>query len=74
MSVAVAEGVWMAVGVYFAIGLLVALAMVLGAIKKIDPLADAAPWHVKLLLIPGLAALWPLVLTLAYLRRSRDAT
>lgn len=74
MSVAIAEGVWMAVGAYFAIGLVVALVLVLGAIKRIDRLAAAAPWRVKGLLVPGLAALWPLVLTLAYLRRSRGAT
>lgn len=73
MSVAIAEGIWMAVGAYVAIGLLIALVMVFGAIKRLDPLAYSAPWRVKALLIPGLAALWPLVLTMTVFGRSKGA-
>lgn len=52
----------MAIGGYFALGLGVAFAMIAGWLERLDPLAAAAPWRVKLLLVPGFIALWPLVL------------
>lgn len=71
MSVATAEMIWMIAGVYGAIGVVFALTMILGLIKRLDPIAFAAPWRVKLLLCPGLVALWPLAAVLVLARRSR---
>lgn len=61
MSVAIAEMIWFVVGVYGALGVVFALAMVLGVMKRFDPLAHAAPLKVKALVFPGLVALWPIV-------------
>lgn len=57
-----AEVVWLGLGAYGAIGVLIALVLLAGAIKRFDASAAAAPLGVKLLLLPGLAALWPLLL------------
>lgn len=71
MSVASAEMIWMVAGAYCAIGCVFALAMILGLIKRLDPIAHAAPWRVKLLLFPGLVALWPLAAVLVLVKRSK---
>jgi hypothetical protein len=47
---------------YAGIGVLVAAALVLGGLRRIDAGAAAAPWQVRLLLVPGLVALWPVML------------
>jgi len=62
MSVAQAEIIWALIAGYFALGLGLALAMLAGWLRRLDPLAATAPWRVKLLLVPGLVALWPLML------------
>lgn len=61
MDVATAEMIWSSVGAYFGIGLLLAIALVFGLAGRFDPLAAAAPWRVKLVLIPGMVALWPIL-------------
>lgn len=71
MSVAAAEMIWTAVGAYCAIGGVFALAMILGLMKRLDPLAHAAPLRVRLLLFPGLAALWPLAAALVLFKPSK---
>jgi len=73
VSAATAEMIWIIVGGYAAIGVLVALVMIFGLIKRIDPLAHAAPWRVKLLLSPGFVALWPLAVLLALTRKPAPA-
>ena len=62
MTEAVATTIWLAVGGYGAVGAVVTLALMLGAMKRLDPLAAAAPLQAKLLIAPGLIALWPLAL------------
>jgi len=47
---------------YLAAGVLVAVALLLGGLRRIDTAAAAAPMRVKLLLVPGMVALWPLML------------
>lgn len=61
MDVATAELIWSGAGVYFGIGLLVAIALACGLVRRFDSLAAEAPWRVKLVLIPGMMALWPLL-------------
>jgi hypothetical protein len=51
-----------AIGVYSSIGLLVAVAFVCFGVKRIDAGARGAPVGFFLLIIPGAAALWPLML------------
>lgn len=69
MTEAVAADVWLVVGAYAGLGVLVWLVLVLGAMKRFDPLAAKAPVQVKLLIAPGLVALWPLVLARLLARR-----
>ncbi len=54
---------------YLLVGAIWALRWTLGGIERIDPAARGAGLAVRLLWIPGLAALWPLFLR-RWLRRS----
>jgi hypothetical protein len=58
----IAIAFWFAVGAYALLGILVALCMMLGGLKRIDTNAARAPLQAKLLITPGMIALWPLVL------------
>jgi len=73
MSETQASLIWCAVAAYLALGFAVALAMLFGGLRRIDPLAQAAPWRVKLLLAPGVIALWP-VLAVKALRGPGERT
>lgn len=73
MSEQAALAVWIGLAVYAGIGLFVALASVGFGLGRIDPAAANAPWRVRLLLLPGLTALWPLILMrLAGIRPRED--
>jgi hypothetical protein len=62
MSETAATIVWLALAGYAAPGLLLACWLVLGGLRRIDAVAAAAPWPLRLLFLPGLAALWPILL------------
>jgi len=47
---------------WLAVGLVVALPFAVIRLKSFDAVAGRAPWRVRLLFVPGLAALWPLTL------------
>lgn len=49
-------------GVYLAIGLVVAIPFAFVGAKKIDPSAVEGTWGFKLLIIPGAAIFWPMLL------------
>jgi hypothetical protein len=51
-----------ALGVYALIGVLVAIPFALLGAKKVDPGAEKGSWGFKILIIPGAAAFWPLML------------
>lgn len=57
-----------ALGIYLAIGAAFAAAFVTRGVQHIDPAAAHARWHFRLLILPGSAALWPLLLR-RWLRR-----
>ena len=65
MSEAAAEILVMGLGVYFGLGLLVGLIYMFGGAGRIDPAAKGKglPFRVRLLILPGVAGLWPLMLT-----------
>lgn len=50
------------VAVYLLVGLLFAAWFVLRGMHRLDPVAQEAGWRVRLLLLPGAAALWPILL------------
>lgn len=49
-------------GVYGAIGLVAGAALAILALGRMDPGVEASPWSVRLLFLPGLVALWPVML------------
>ena len=48
---------------YSAIGLVFAIAFVLAGVGRIDPDAEQGSWGFRVLVLPGAAALWPLMLS-----------
>lgn len=64
MSEDLASTLVMGLGLYCLVGLVVAGIYALGGAGKIDPAAkgNGMPWRVRLLIIPGLMGLWPLML------------
>lgn len=64
MSEAMAELVVLSLGVYALIGLLIGLVFVFGGAGRIDPAAKGKglPFRVRLMILPGVAGLWPLML------------
>jgi len=49
-------------GVYAAIGVAFGLAFIVSGAPRIDQAAAGAPWSFRLLIWPGAAALWPILL------------
>ncbi|MFT5423258.1 MAG: hypothetical protein ACI89L_001032 [Phycisphaerales bacterium] len=47
---------------YLTLGVLVAFPIMLFGVRRIDPAASGASVWVRLLLVPGAAALWPVML------------
>jgi hypothetical protein len=59
----VAEFLVDALAVYGLAGAIFAVAFVTAGIHRVDPVAEHAPLSFRLIVIPGAAALWPLLLT-----------
>lgn len=74
MSERAAEVIWAGVGAYAGLGAVVALLLLFfGGLRRIDATAAVAPLRVKVLIAPGLVALWPLMLLrLAGVRPGED--
>jgi hypothetical protein len=66
MPEALAMGFWAAIGFYTLIGVVIASVLSFAGLSRLDPNAAAAPFHVRLLWIPGMIALWPLLLRRAF--------
>jgi hypothetical protein len=49
-------------GVYLAVGLVFALIFSVRGVKRVDPAAAGGTFGFRLLILPGAAALWPLLL------------
>ena len=47
---------------YAVVGLLLAVPFVFSWVKRVDPVAAEGTWGFRLLILPGAAALWPVVL------------
>lgn len=50
-----------ALAAYLAIGSIVAVPFVLFGVGRIDPAAKEAPWTFRALVVPGVVAMWPLL-------------
>lgn len=62
MSLAWAEGVLAVLAVYLAVGAICAAVIAVKGLERIDAGAQGMPWSARLLILPGLVALWPLML------------
>lgn len=62
MSVLVSSWIVALAGAHLALGLFFALAFLTKGLARVDPIAARGPLAFKLLLVPGVAALWPLLL------------
>jgi len=51
-----------ALGAYAAIGVVFAVLFVTRGVGRVDPAARGSSWAFRLLVLPGVAALWPLML------------
>lgn len=49
-------------GAYLGVGLLVAVPFVLFGAGRVDPAAAGGTWGFRLLIIPGVAIFWPLLI------------
>lgn len=59
---AVVSALVLVLEIYAGIGVLFALPFVLFWVAKLDPSAGKGTWGFRLLILPGVAALWPLLL------------
>ena len=48
-------------GLYLAAGVLFALPFVFRGVNRIDPQASGSTWGFRLIILPGVVALWPLL-------------
>ena len=62
MTVAEAEMVWIAVAIYFAIGVVVGLPFMAFGLARLDHAAKGASRGFRLIVAPGVIALWPFIL------------
>jgi hypothetical protein len=65
--------VWIA-SIYVAVGLAFAAAFVAFGVSRVDPAASGTSWAFRLLLVPGCAALWPILARLWLRRPGGDAS
>jgi len=60
MTEATAEAIWLGLAGYLGVGLVIGLGVALFGMKRLTP--AEVPVRVRLLVLPGMAALWPVVL------------
>ena len=71
MSEATANLIVTAIGAYFLIGILVGLIYMFGGAGRIDPAAKGKglPIRVRLLILPGIMGLWPIMLMKLFVQK-----
>lgn len=62
MAVVIATWFWLLVGCYAAIGVCFSLFFLVTGLGRFDPVAKAGTWGFRVLVAPGVVALWPLFL------------
>jgi len=71
MTEAAAQAIWIGLAGYLGFGLAIGLGVILFGMKRLTP--ASVPVRVRLLLLPGTAALWPVILVrLAGVRPPED--
>lgn len=69
MTLELATFIWQCIGAYLAIGFIFGLIFVSVLVGSLDPAAKGMKLSVRLLILPGLMLLWPLMLVKAVLRK-----
>jgi hypothetical protein len=64
MDTALAQAIVDVVGAYFALGAAFALVFLSFGLRRLDPVAASGPLRFKLLIAPGIVALWPVMLAM----------
>ena len=64
MPVEIADVVLRIAAGYLAIGAVFASVFIALGLRRVDPLAAAGPLRFKVLIVPGIVALWPVLLIL----------
>lgn len=64
MSIELAQAIVDVVGAYVALGAAFAVVFLSFGLRRLDPIAASGPMRFKLLIAPGVVALWPLVLAM----------
>jgi hypothetical protein len=73
MPVEWAQTIVEAVALYFAAGAVFAVLFLSLGLRRLDPIAAAGPLRFKLIIAPGIIALWPLMIALWLAGRERNA-
>lgn len=72
MSEQLAEIIWLSLGAYLGVGLCIALPTLLFGLRRLEEGAAKMPLRVRLLIAPGLMALWPLVVARIFGLRAKE--
>ena len=64
-----AAGLLLMLAAYLGVGVVFGLAFAIWGVTRLDPAAQDMPVAARLLIVPGAAALWPLLLWMAWRRR-----
>ncbi|MBY0567747.1 MAG: hypothetical protein K2P70_10565 [Hyphomonadaceae bacterium] len=72
MTEQLAELIWLSLGAYLCVGLCIALPTLLFGLRRLEAGAAKMPLRVRLLIAPGLIALWPLVLVRIFGLRAKE--
>ena len=64
MTVELAQAVLDVVGAYLALGAAFAVVFLSFGLQRLDPIAASGPLRFKLLIAPGIVALWPVMLSM----------
>jgi len=48
-------------GLYVLVGLLFAIGFVLAGVSRVDPVAREGTWGFRMIIVPGVVAVWPLL-------------
>lgn len=67
---AAVQAILIALGGYLSVGVAFGVAFLVRGIAVVDPVAAGSSWRFRLVVLPGVAALWPL-LALRWRRASR---
>lgn len=62
MSESLAAAIVLAVTAYVGAGLVLALPLVVAGVTRLDPAARHATWGFRLIIVPGVVLLWPLLM------------